>query len=180
MLSDLLRNAALLYLWLPECSGDCEGEFWTDKVAEADEGDKLYEYTAAYRLAKHIKEVHFKGLTLRGLDMTQRSCLPRNMDKFDPAREILLRDPRRGGKERKSTVLGEGREIEVVQSFKYLGVMLTYDGNFDDEVTHRIGESWKAYAALRPLLTNKRLKRHTKVGVWKTYVMSSLLSGAAT
>jgi len=160
----------------PECSGDCEGEFYPEQC----EGDKRYEYTTAYRLAKHIKEVHFKGLTVRGIDMTHRSCLPRDMSIFDPLREILLRDPRRGGKERTSSVLGEGRQIEVVQDFKYLGVMLSYDGNFDDEVSHRIRESWKAYAALRPLLTNKRLKRHTKVGVWKTYVMSSLLSGAAT
>ena len=40
----------------PECSGDCEGEFWTEECEE----NKRYEYTAAYRLAKHIKEVHLR------------------------------------------------------------------------------------------------------------------------
>jgi len=159
----------------PDCSGDCEEEVYPE-----DEEGKEYKYSTAYRLAKHIKEVHFNGLKIAGQDMTGKSCVPRGMEEFDPAREITLSDPRRKGQARKSGVLGEGREIDFTETFKYLGVMVSNDGNFDDEVKHRIRESWKAFASLKPLLVTRRLKRSTKVGVWKTYVMSSLLSGAAT
>jgi len=160
----------------PECSGDCGAEFYPDKII----GAAKYKYTAGYRLAKHIKEVHFKGLNCMGSDMTGRSCLVRDMSVFASHSEIILRDPRKNGEPRVSGVLGVDRQIEVVESFKYLGVMLSNDGIFGDEINHRIREAWKAFAALRSILVSKRLKRHTKVGIWKTYVMSALLSGAAT
>jgi len=137
-------------------------------------------YKTSYLLAKHIKEVHLKDLKIQGHIMTGKSCLVRSMEEYDATRSIRLFDPRKKGTSQRSNVLGEGREIERCESFKYLGVMITNDGNFNEECSHRIRESWKAFVALRPLLRARRMRRSTKVAIWKTYVMSSLFSGAAT
>ena len=72
-----------------------------------------------------------------------------------------------------------GKKIEQVKSFKYLGHTMTEDGRCDTEIKCRIAQAKEAFAARKELLT-KSLRKSTKIKIVKTLVWTTLLYGSET
>lgn len=59
---------------------------------------------------------------------------------------------------------------ECVQKFKYLGVTLNCEGNNDEEINERIMASNRAYYANIRTLKSKKLRKRTKIKMYKTII----------
>ena len=72
-------------------------------------------------------------------------------------------------------------ELEVVDSFKYLGSMISNDGSLDKEIASRISKASQALGRLRNrLLNHHNVTLDTKLKVYRAVVISSLLCGCET
>ena len=56
---------------------------------------------------------------------------------------------------RTSVDIGASAKLELVDKFRYLGDMLSVDGDADAAVEARIRIGWNKFRQLAPLLTNK-------------------------
>ena len=69
-------------------------------------------------------------------------------------------------------------ELKVVDSFKYIGRVISIDGSLDKEIASRISEASQAQGYLRNrLLNHHNVTLDTKLKVYKAVVLSSLLYG---
>ena len=66
----------------------------------------------------------------------------------------------------------------MVESYKYLGVNVTSDGRYSEEINHRITEARRAAGALSAVWKTRRLSREAKVGMYDAIVEPSLLYGS--
>ena len=73
----------------------------------------------------------------------------------------------------------EGKKVEQVKSFKYLGSTLTEDGRCEKEVKIRIALAKEAFSKRKVLLT-KSFRKETKKKLVKTLVWTTLLYGSET
>ena len=73
----------------------------------------------------------------------------------------------------------EGKQIEQVQSYKYLGSTLTEDGRCENEVKIRIALAKEAFSKRKELLT-RNFKKGCKKRIVKTLIWTTLLYGAET
>ena len=71
----------------------------------------------------------------------------------------------------------DGRRITQVQSYKYLGVMVTKDGRCVEEVRKRIGMAKSSFDNMRKILTNMNLSMKLRLRMLKCFVWSVLLYG---
>ena len=72
-------------------------------------------------------------------------------------------------------------ELKVVDSFKYLGSMISNDGSLDKEIASRISKASKALGRLRNrLLNHHNVTLDTKLKVNRAVVLPSLLHGCET
>ena len=72
-------------------------------------------------------------------------------------------------------------ELKVVDSFKYLGSMISVDGSLDKEIAYRISKASQALGRLRNrLLNHHNVTLDTKLKVYRAVVLSSLLYGCET
>ena len=75
----------------------------------------------------------------------------------------------------------DGKLLNAVESFKYLGSTVSNDASFDAEITARIAKATAAFGRLsRRLWTNNGIQLSTKIGVYKAAVLTSLLYGCET
>ena len=75
----------------------------------------------------------------------------------------------------------EGREVECVNDFKYLGSVLEADGGIVKEVGERIAKAPRAFGALKSLVFSKSsLSYKMKRMVYKAVVLGVLLYGSET
>jgi hypothetical protein len=74
----------------------------------------------------------------------------------------------------------EGREIEVVNKFCYLGCMVSLDGGANEDVINRINKAKGTFAQLRSIWTSQQIHKRTKIKMFKSNVMSVLLYGCET
>ena len=75
----------------------------------------------------------------------------------------------------------EGKRLNAVNNFKYLGSIVSNDTSMDDEITARIAKATAAFGRLvKRLWTNRGIRLNTKIGVYKAAVLSSLLYGCET
>ena len=73
----------------------------------------------------------------------------------------------------------EGKLLEEVLTFKYLGSHISANCSLDDEINYRIGQANGAYGRLRTrVFENRDLKLNTKVMVYHAVVISALLYGS--
>ena len=80
-----------------------------------------------------------------------------------------------------STVTCCGEQVQVVDSFPYLGSRVSSDGKSDEDITRRLGLAWGAMSALGVRVWRSRhLSRMTKVEVFKRLVLPVLLYGCET
>ena len=72
-------------------------------------------------------------------------------------------------------------ELKAVDSFKYLGSMISVDGSLDKEIASRISKASQALGRLRNrLLNHHNVTLDTKLKVYRAVVPSSLLYGCET
>lgn len=74
----------------------------------------------------------------------------------------------------------DGRKIERVNHFRYLGSWLNTEGDSDEEITTRIEMSRKAFVTWKPVLCNRNLSMNIRKRVLRCYVWSVLLYGCET
>lgn len=74
----------------------------------------------------------------------------------------------------------EQYNIEVVQSFKYLGSVLNITNNIDEEINMRIVHAMRSYYGLRVFLSSSSLSRQTKFTLYKTLIRSIVTYGCET
>lgn len=77
------------------------------------------------------------------------------------------------------SIVIDGKEIEQVRSFKYLGSTMTEDGRCETEIKIRIALAKDAFSKRKELLT-KRFSRKVKKKIIKTLVWTTLLYGCET
>ena len=77
-------------------------------------------------------------------------------------------------KEKKVSIHIDHKEVEQVQSFTYLGQLITDDGKSEGEIRSRIGLAKNAFSKRYKLLTNKNISLKTRLRLTKCYVWSLL------
>ena len=74
----------------------------------------------------------------------------------------------------------DGRTIDQVKKFKYLGQQITEDGRCDSEVKARIAIARSSFIKLKDVLTSKKLKLTTRKRLVRCYILSTLLYASET
>ena len=74
-------------------------------------------------------------------------------------------------------LISKGEKIKQVQTFKYLGYMVTSDGRSDTEIRRRIAIAKDSFNKMKPILKNRNILMETKLRVLKAYIWSILLYG---
>ena len=69
-------------------------------------------------------------------------------------------------------------EVEVVDSFIYLGATVHEAGGSHEDIKGRLSIARRAYATLNPVWRSKMYSKHTKLRILKSCVTSVLLYGA--
>ena len=92
-----------------------------------------------------------------------------------------LYQPARGNLYVPPTVTIEGKLLNAVDNFKYLGSIISNNASMDAEITARIAKATSAFGRLiKRLWTNRGIRLDTKIAVYKAAVITSLLFGCET
>ena len=75
-------------------------------------------------------------------------------------------------KEEKVSIHIDHKEVEQVQSFTYLGKLITDDGKSEGEIRSRIGLVENVFSKRYKLLTNKNISLKTRLRLTNCYVWS--------
>ena len=73
-----------------------------------------------------------------------------------------------------------GEQMEQVDSFKYLGSMVTENGNVSREVQSRTIEAGKAMAGLNKIFQNREMGMEAKRGLYESVIVPTALYGSET
>ena len=73
-----------------------------------------------------------------------------------------------------------GEEIKKVDKFRYLGSMITDNAKDITTVKTQIAKAKATFGKLKPVLTNSKISKSTKMNIVKTFVYSVLLYGCET
>nr|KAG5708729.1 hypothetical protein BaRGS_034946 [Batillaria attramentaria] len=71
-----------------------------------------------------------------------------------------------------------GEALEEVEYFTYLGSKMTTDGDSEKEVRERILKASQAFASLKTIWRTRKISTKTKLRLFKSNVLSTLLYGA--
>jgi hypothetical protein len=74
----------------------------------------------------------------------------------------------------------EGKMLEQVQNYVYLGHMITEDGKMNSEIKRRMAIARTTFLSMRNILTSKEISLKTRIRLTKCYVWSTLHYGAET
>ena len=92
-----------------------------------------------------------------------------------------LYQPAPGNMYEPPTITIEGKLLNAVENFKYLGSIVSNDASMDTEITARIAKATAAFGRLsKRLWTNNGIQLNTKIDVYKAAVLTSLLYGCET
>ena len=73
-----------------------------------------------------------------------------------------------------------GKKYEKVESFKYLGSMMTSINDIETEIKREIAVSNKCYYALGPILKRRSISQSVKIHLYKTIIRPTVTYGAET
>ena len=97
------------------------------------------------------------------------------------AEKTNLMEATRGEPNDPPVVSLQGKQLEWVPSFKYLGSVIAKDGSMDEEIGRRIGCAASVFAGLQKAVWSRReLLLRTKLHIYQACVLSILLYGAET
>ncbi len=85
-----------------------------------------------------------------------------------------------GSKEMKNTITIDGQLIENVESFVYLGSLITWDNNCSKDIRARIAKGKGVMANFNTIWKNTEISYNTKLTILKTCVFSTMLYGCET
>lgn len=74
----------------------------------------------------------------------------------------------------------DGKELEEVLKFVYLGGTLTQKGDSEEDIRSRLGKARAAFSKLRNIWKSSQLKLNTKLKIFKSNVVAVLLYGCET
>ena len=74
----------------------------------------------------------------------------------------------------------DNEEIEEVDKFTYLGAIVSNEGGSTEDLKNRIGKARSTFARLRNIWKSKKIRRGTKIRLYKTLVLPVLLYGSET
>merc|ERR1712002_898071 len=86
----------------------------------------------------------------------------------------------KNGEEDEVNVSLNGKRMEEVEIYRYLGVDISNDSGMGEEVNNRIGEARRAWGALKDVWRKRHISREAKVGVYEGIIELSLLYGCET
>ena len=75
-------------------------------------------------------------------------------------------------------VIRNGEPLEEVDCFKYLGSQVAADGGCERDVVHRMNEEYRAWGALKSVLSNRRLGIKAKKCLYEGVIVPAALYGA--
>ncbi|CAG2215814.1 unnamed protein product [Mytilus edulis] len=84
------------------------------------------------------------------------------------------------GTKNNKAITVNGKELEQVNSFNYLGSRVNAEGNIEEEVNIRIGKAASAFKNLNNIWKNNKISRKTKIRLYVSNVRSVLLYGSET
>ena len=71
-----------------------------------------------------------------------------------------------------------GEPLEEVDCLKYLGSQLAADGGWERDVVHRMNEGYRAWGALKSVLSNRGLGIEAKKCLYEGVILPTALYGA--
>ena len=74
----------------------------------------------------------------------------------------------------------DGKPIEQVSSFTYLGQLVTEDGRSEQEIRKRIGIAKSAFEKLSHIITNKKIQTKTRIRLARCFVWPKLTYACET
>ena len=93
----------------------------------------------------------------------------------------VLYQPARGNAYVPPIISIDGKQLNAVEHFTYLGGTISNDASADAEITSRIAKATAAFGRLsKRLWTNRNIRLDTKIAVYKAAVITSLLFGCET
>ena len=75
-------------------------------------------------------------------------------------------------------VIVNGEPLEEVDCFKYLGSQVAADGGCERDVVHRMNEGYRAWGALKSVLSNRGLGINAKKCLYEGVIVLTALYGA--
>ena len=89
----------------------------------------------------------------------------------------VMRCSRYGNGDRMHVILN-GEPLEEVDCFKYLGTQVAADGGCEMDVVHRMNEGYKAWGALKSVLSNRGLGIKAKKCLYEGVIVRTAMYGA--
>ena len=80
----------------------------------------------------------------------------------------------------KCSIFINGKEVQQVESFSYLGSLITSDGKSEHDIKLRIGKAKTVFGNMKNVLLSHRINLTTRLRVLHCYVWSVLLYGCET
>ena len=104
-----------------------------------------------------------------------RVCERRKL-RVNVGKSKVMRCSRSGNRDRMHVILN-GEPLEEVVCFKYLGSQVAADGGCEKEVVHRINEGYRAWGALKSVLSNRGLGIKAKKCLYEGIIVPMSLYG---
>ena len=108
---------------------------------------------------KVVVESEAKGMEV---NITKTECM------------VIQKDPKN---DNTCNIMIHGEQLKNVESFKYLGSLVTTDGRCNKDIRSRIAQAKQAFMDLRNILRNKQMSFGIRFRVLKCYVWPILLYG---
>ena len=108
--------------------------------------------------------------------LSERVCERRKL-RVNVGKSKVMRCSRYGN-ENRMHVIQNGEPLEEVDCFKYLESQVAADGGCEREVVHRMNEGYRAWRALKSVLSNRGLGIKAKKSLYEGVIVSTALYGA--
>lgn len=73
----------------------------------------------------------------------------------------------------------EGKQLDRIESYEYLGVIISQDGTIEGEIRNRVSKASRVYYQINTTLINKKeLSKETKLHLYKSVYLPTLTYGA--
>lgn len=84
-----------------------------------------------------------------------------------------------GGPQTDGTIIIDNKELKKTEEFRYLGSVISYDGNISSNVRARINAAWLKWQQVTGVLCDRRMPDWLKGKTYKTVVRPVALYGSA-
>jgi len=110
------------------------------------------------------------------IECYDRVCKTKNVS-INIGKSKVMRCRKQGGMDGMDIRLN-GRVMEEVDKWQYLGVIVTNKGEGKEEINHRINEGNKVFGAMNGIWMNGNMSRKIKMELYETVVMAKVLYGS--